>query len=280
MLRPRHIPIELYAVIFQHITSQAELSNMCTVSRAFRHEAQRILYHTVRLPNDYDLLVSWCRTIVETPRLAMAVYALFLPATFKHGLLEAEFDPSVQELQRLVKRALSSLARLAELHAFWSVGTVYLNANVFCGHPFRLQVFSENSPEDKAADWLKFLSEQPGIRYWRLNIVRGRSIDPDILPSLTSAQIYSCSLSVLTLCPTIRALRVMRWSLLYWFASELSELKAFRNTLTSLSLEHLGHLMEEFRFVRDAVPDIKFLGLRLRYGVSLLCSIPVRILLM
>jgi hypothetical protein len=270
---PRHIPIELYAVIFHHITSQAELSNLCTVSRAFRHEAQRILYHTVRLPNDYDLLVSWCRTIVETPRLAMAVYALFLPATFtpaiiEHGLLlDAEFDPKVQELQQVVKRALSSLLRLVELHTFLPVGTVYLNMNVLCGQPFHLQVFSEDSAQGKTADSLKFLSEQPRIRHWRLNIVRGRSIDPAILPSLTSAQIYSCALDVLTRCPMIRALRVMRWSLRY--SDDLSGLRAFRYTLTTLSLEYLGHFMEELKVVRDTVPNIKFLGLRLQYGVSL-----------
>jgi hypothetical protein len=66
----------------------------------------------------------------------------------------------------------------------------------------------------------------------------------------------------------LRALCVMPWSLRY--SDELSELKAFRYTLTSLSLEHFGHCMEELEIVRDAVPNIKFLGLRLQYGVSFL----------
>jgi hypothetical protein len=267
----RRIPIELCALIFQHITSRAELSNLCAVSRTFRDEAQRILYHTVHLPNDYDLLVSWCRTIVETPRLALAVYSLFLPATFtpatfEHGRLpKAEFGPKVRELQQVVKRALSSLSRLVELHTFSPVGTAYLNVKLLCGHPFRLLVFEEELPRRSLGHWLKFLSGQPGIRYWRPNILRGRrSIDPDILPSLTSAQVYSCSLNVLTRCPMLRALQVMRWSLQYF--DELSDLKAFRCTLTTLSLEYSD--MVELEIVRDAVPNIKFLALRPQSGVS------------
>jgi hypothetical protein len=270
---PRHIPVELYALIFQHITSKAELLNLCMVSHALRHEAQRILFHSVRLPSDYDRLVSWCHTIVESPRLAMEVHALFLPAaftlaTFKHGrLLEAEFDPKVQGLQRVVKQALSSLSRLVELHIFLPAGRVYLHVNLLCGHPFCLQVFEEDLPwQCNLGHWLEFLSEQPGIRHWRPNIDQGHALDPDVLPLLTSAHVSSSALNIFFHCPTIRALRIMRRSSRY--SDELSGLNAFRYTLTSLSLEHLGHCMVELEIVRDAVPSIKFLGLQPQCGVS------------
>jgi hypothetical protein len=122
---PRYIPIELYAPIFLHITSIAELSNLCTVSRAFRDEAQRILYHTVRLPNDRDHIISWCHNIVKNPGLAMQVYALSLPIAFApEHVLKAELELMLQELQHVVKRALSLLSRLAELHTYWASGTL------------------------------------------------------------------------------------------------------------------------------------------------------------
>jgi hypothetical protein len=265
---PRHVPIEIYALIFQHVTSNAELSNLCMVSRTFRHEAQRILCHTVRLPIDYDRLISWFQVIAENPRLAVEVYALFLPITFRcESPLATEPNSMLQTLQQAVKRALSSLSRLVELHTFSPPGTVYLNLDLLCGHPFRLQVFGE-AVQPTHGHWLKFLSEQPGIRHLRANISQGHAIGPYVLPLLTSAHVLSSALNIFTHCPMIRALRVMKCSLRYF--GELAGLKAFRSTLTTLSLEYLGYLMEELELVRDAVPNIKFLGLRPLYGV---CSL-------
>jgi hypothetical protein len=201
----------------------------------------------------------------------MEVHALFLPAaftlaTFKHGrLLEAEFDPKVQGLQRVVKQALSSLSRLVELHIFLPAGRVYLHVNLLCGHPFCLQVFEEDLPRCNLGHWLKFLSEQPGIRHWKSNIHRGPSIDPDILPLLTSAQICSPELYILAPCRMIRALRVSIGAY-----EELPRLKTFRHSLTSLCLEDVILDVMRLNIVRDAVPNIKFLGLELGIKVSLL----------
>jgi hypothetical protein len=264
---PRHLPNELLALTFQHITSSAELSKLCTVSRAFRDEAQRILYHTVRLPN--DRIISWCHTIVANPGLAMQVHALSLPDAFKPGImLTVKPNLSLQELQQVVKRALSSLSRLVELEIHPSSGTPYVDSDMFCGHPFRLQVFGETLDYPcKLEHWLKFLSEQPGIRHWRPNIISGHPIDPDVLPLLTSAEVHFSALDILSLCPMIRALRVKRWS---WGSSrELSRLKLFRRTLTSLSVGYFNGLLA-VTIARDAVPNIKFLGLQLDSRVSLL----------
>jgi hypothetical protein len=265
---PRHIPAELLALIFQHFTSKAALSNLCLVSRAFRREAQRILYHTIRLPSDYDRLVSWCDAIVANPHLAMQVYSLCLPAGFlQEQLPTAELDIIRQELRHVVKRALSSLPRLAELRTYFSYGTRYLSFDILCGHPFCLQVFDEGPqlpclPEH----WLEFLSEQPGIRHLRSNIREGHALDPDVLPLLSSAEIYSPALSIFARCPMIRALRVTVW-LSSTFSDELLTLKKFGHTLTSLSLGVFDGL-SAIKIIRDTVPHIKFLGLRWQRGVS------------
>jgi hypothetical protein len=50
------------------------------------------------------------------------------------------------------------------------------------------------------------------------------------------------------------------------YFDELSDLKAFRYTLTTISLEYSD--MVELEIVRDAVPNIKFLALRPQSGVS------------
>jgi hypothetical protein len=277
---PRHIPVELYAPIFQHITSKAELSNLCMVSRAFRHEAQRILYHAVRLSTNYESIISWCHTIVGNPGLAMQVYALSLPNTFEPRTVQTV---KPQELQQVVKRALSSLSRLVELEIYASSGTLYVDSDMFRGHPFRLQVFSETLPDSPRTleYWLEFLSEQPGIRHWRSGIMMGPPMDPDVLPSLTSAEVYSHALDILSPCPMIRALQVNRWSSGY--SEELSALKAFRRRLTRLTVVYFENLLA-VAVVRDAVPDINFLGLQLDLRVKSamfqplmhLCTQPIR----
>jgi hypothetical protein len=263
---PRHIPAELLALIFQHFTNKAALSNLCLVSRAFRHEAQRILYHTIRLPSDYDRLVSWCDATVANPHLAMQVYSLSLPTSFRHRqLFTAKLDTIRQELRHVVKRALSLLLRLARLHTFHSEGARYLSFDILCGHPFRLQVFEEEPQSPRSLNhWLEFLSEQPGIRHWRSDVY-GHAVVPNILPLLTSADIYLPMLTTIARCPMIRALRVTRRP---WAPSQPSELKVFTHTLTSLSLECSEYPMVDLKVVRDAVPNIKFLGLHLQDAVS------------
>jgi hypothetical protein len=162
---PRHIPIEIYPFIFHHVTSKAELSNLCMVSRAFRYEAQRILYHTVRLSNDCYCIISWCHAVLENPTLAMHVYSLSLPTAFINTFRVA-YEVKSRELRHVVKRALSSLLKLVELYTSFSpLGVLYLDSDIFCGHPFHLQISEESLDSPCALNhWLKFLSEQPGIR--------------------------------------------------------------------------------------------------------------------
>jgi hypothetical protein len=278
---PLHIPIEIYPLIFQHIASNAILSNLCTVSRAFRDEAQRILYHTVRLPPDRDCMTSWCDAVVENPGLAMHVYALYLPTTIRHNpLFKTEIDSMLQKLRQAVKRALFSLSRLAELHTYSSWGRRYLNFDIFCGLPFHLQVVAvEPNPPGTLEHYLKFLSEQPAIRHWRLNVLWGHPLDPDVLPLLTSAHIHSSALDIISRCPMIRALRVEK-SPQAEFCNQLLMLKAFRHTLAGLSVGYSNRLAVELAVIRDTVPNIKFLELRPHDGVSIAWSVPVRLILM
>jgi hypothetical protein len=103
-----HIPVELYALTFQHVTSKAALSDLCMVSR---HEAQRISYHTVtiRLSTDYNHILSWCHLIIDNPGFAMQVHSLSLPRGFVHRqsfTVALEFKILERQLQQVAKRAL------------------------------------------------------------------------------------------------------------------------------------------------------------------------------
>jgi hypothetical protein len=260
MPTPRHLPIEVYGLIFQHITSKATLSSLCTVSHTFRREAQRRLYHTIHLSPNYDRITSWCHLVVENPGLAIQVYVLVLPANFQLKRSEAVERP---ELRHAVKRALSSLSRLVGLHVYPSCGNDYLDPDIFCGHPFHLQVFTESMGALRALlSWLKFLSEQPGLRHWRLNVTGGHTLDPEVLPFLTSAEVCSTALRIFTRCPMIRALRIRRSSQSSeGYCVELRMLEAFGHQLTSLNV-FFGRLMIELKTIREAVPNIKFLAFR------------------
>jgi hypothetical protein len=183
----------------------------------------------------------------------------------------AEYDLKYQELRHVVKRTLSSLSKLVELRAYFcATGVNYLDPDIFCGHHFQLRVFGEVlRPRFTLKHWLRFLSEQPGLLHWRPNIIQGHTLDPDVLPLLTSAHVNSPALNVFTYCPMIRALRVERWTVpVGRFCDELLMLDAFKCRLTSLSLGYFDELMEELKIVKSAVPNINFLGLRRAHTVS------------
>jgi hypothetical protein len=202
----------------------------------------------------------------------MQVYALSLPTGFEpRVVITTKPNLKLQELRQVVKRALSSLSRLVDIETYKSSGALYVDSDMFCGHPFRLRVFGETLDYPCTHEyWLKFLSEQPGIRHWRMSIISGLPINPDVLPLLTSAEVRLSALDILSLCPMIRALRVKIWT---WGNSEaLSRLKLFRRTLASLSVVNVNPL-QAVKIIRDAVPDIKILGLQPSFSVSLLVQL-------
>jgi hypothetical protein len=67
-------------MIFLFVEKRSDLHALCLVLRAFRYEAELILYHTIEL---YDVhppaVIMWSRTITETPRLARLVHSLLFP---------------------------------------------------------------------------------------------------------------------------------------------------------------------------------------------------------
>jgi hypothetical protein len=271
---PVHIPVELYRLIVQNVTRTDVLFNLCTVSRAFYYEAERLLYQAICLPNNIHHILSWCKVIVENPRLAIQVQSLSLAIAYTQD----EQLSTTEELQIMIKRALSSLSGLKELYTHWSPGTIYLYPTIFCGHSFQLRVFVDKLGDLEPYtlnDWLVFLSEQPGIRHWRSNIhSSAEAPQANVLPLLTSAHVYSPALNLITSCPMIRALRVDEWPSPD-FLDELAGLKVFRRTLTSLRLRVLSHSTNQphwtpyiIKTIREAVPNLTFLSLEPRPIVS------------
>jgi hypothetical protein len=261
------LPIELYPFILQHITDKTVLRKICTVSRIFRHEVERILYHAVVLPEVYNSILLWCKTVVENPRLAALVYALTLPTTCNREFLE-----SLEDLHATLKRALSSLSSLREVHTYVGRSNLaYISPSIFQGHPFRLRVFDSHLGRPFTLnDWIQFLSEQPGIQHWRpdldpsINYVLG----VDILPLLTSARIHSSLLYVLANRPirTVQISNLARSSFLDHLAVGL---KAFQHTLKNLSLRNVEdypvgdyeYAPQLFRILSRVVPHLEFLDL-------------------
>jgi hypothetical protein len=265
-------------VIFEHITNVAFLSGLCKVSRTFRHEAERILYHTVRLPPDYRRISSWSQAIAENPRLGSLVYSLGIPASHSHSrFLSLE---KKQELHTVVKRALSSLSRLEELHIRYFRGPTYLAPDMFLGCPFKLRVFRDGLPYYTLIHWREFLYEQPGIRHWSPYLSQDEDVnlEPDMLPMLTSAHFRLSLLSILSSRP-IRALHINEVSSL-WFVHELAVgLAEFKHSLTNLSLKIWEDLVDDYAVyiptvletLSDFAPNLKFLRLEAAIAVSALC---------
>lgn len=74
--RPRPtLPVELYRMIVQYITSEHDLCTLARVSRAFQSEAERVLYHSLQMRHHIKTL--WrCESLAKQPRLALYVRRL------------------------------------------------------------------------------------------------------------------------------------------------------------------------------------------------------------
>jgi hypothetical protein len=274
------IPIEVYSLFFQHVHHAPTLSNLCTVSRVFQQEAERILYHTVRLPCDYDRVFSWFKAVLQNSRLPNLVYSLTLPRSLRPESIRSE-STSRAHLEKLIitiKWALSSLTGLCEIYVYDSSGLNYLCPSMFHGHPFRLQVFESDLPLRRMLmDWQKFFLEQPTIRHWApdLDPRIDHVLEPDLLPSLISARVRLSMLHLLHSRP-IRALQITKCFPMMHLDDLSVGLGPFRHTLRHLSLD-IGDFTESaigapqvVRIISAVVPNLHLLDFRAKIGVSYL----------
>jgi len=103
-----YLPQELYGHVFQFVSDRSDLLVLLSVSRAFRHEAERILYGSVDLAYNHARIHSWFRMIASSPRLAALVQSLTFGIVYSHMP-----TPSHLWLEVLAK-GLRSLTNLKE----------------------------------------------------------------------------------------------------------------------------------------------------------------------
>ena len=134
------------------------------MSRLFRQVAEIFLYCniTFRHPGkvyDYDALLSFCRTITESPHLASLVHITFIQI-----LVEMS-----QEALSLIGRSLQAMIKLQELTVLGTSSDTHYGISIPCTRDvwilrrctFQLQRFTTEL--EFTQDMLDFLAGQPSI---------------------------------------------------------------------------------------------------------------------
>ena len=99
-------PTEVYARIFEFVQDRTDLVTLCTVSRAFYLEAERVLYGSVDLSNDHLLIMLWFKKIANDPLLAAHVHSL----TF--GIVYADIPTPEYTWFEIIATGLRALVNL------------------------------------------------------------------------------------------------------------------------------------------------------------------------
>jgi hypothetical protein len=179
------IPPEICGIICQDIDlTKYDLLVLYAVSRAFREEAQRILYSSVLL-NDRVQLKSFCISVLRQPYLVrgMRKLVLVMPS-------ETYVDPD--DFSRIVKmlRLSTDLRDLRVLCDSSSRPGMAIQSWILEGHTFKLTTFANSYFSYGRME--KFLASQPEIE--TLHIVRQCSagLDGMLMPNLKNLR---CSIS-------------------------------------------------------------------------------------
>jgi hypothetical protein len=112
-----YLPQELYGRIFQFVFERSDLLALLYVSRAFRHEAERVLYETIDLAYHHARIYYWFKTITSSPHLAPLVKSL----TF--GIIYSSIPaPHLPWLQVIAKglRTLTNLKEYVLSYRYWT----------------------------------------------------------------------------------------------------------------------------------------------------------------
>jgi hypothetical protein len=262
---PSRLPIELYRDVVQHVSAR-HLTTLCTVSSTLRYEAERVLYHTIRL-HEPQRVMLWGLTIAGSERLGAMVHSLTLPQTFS---MEIDQD-TADRIQESLRIALRKVINLKYLKITGGLGFPCLDlsllAGLLAGCPFRLLGLSGNLAT-KEADALKFLSEQSYIHSWSPGLPflfrpqSTRTIPDGILPHLSELKLdVSRMLAHIPKWP-LRGLVVH----IQHFGTGLDgmdRLHLFQDTLTSLrcSGDHASfdQLEQHILVIAKSVPKLKHL---------------------
>jgi len=229
------------------------------VSRTFRNEAERVLRTDVRLPN-LQLILSWSRSLVRCPHLALPVRSLSLTLPCSTRVYPADLIKVHRSL-----RACSNLQTLEVLNDGKSDSHVSPQGWVLEGHSFRLSKFT-NTYFDQFY-LFRFLDQQSDIHTLVSPTWKAENVPHSILPNLCTIHVSSNALGQLASWSSERKRPIAhvqydlsRSSSEYHQISTLVALGRFRETLTHLSLRRCGGLSLTATMATVAVqlPGLKF----------------------
>lgn len=172
------LPYDVYQNIVAHTSSASDLASLCRTSRAFHYEAERILYHHIKVCNEQIEL--FCEEIMQNSRLASIVRGLSLRLDSYAGSFE---DEERHRIFKLICHALQTLTSLVSLEVIGSAFDYYSLEfrNIFFGCTFNLLKFSSSLKVDKYL--VIFLLSQPNIRHWKSTVLYGAMKIPEGIPS-------------------------------------------------------------------------------------------------
>ncbi|KAJ7368956.1 hypothetical protein DFH08DRAFT_947840 [Mycena albidolilacea] len=207
------LPPEIYGSICHELNELgSNLAPLCTISRNFSREAQRILYHSVDLRGrEMCAVMSWAYTITEHTHLAERVHALVLQ-------LPAIKSLDISDNAKIVK-ALRKWINLEELRGAhgWMIS----------GLPFRLQKFENLAPWEGGVED-DFWKTQTEIRVLSLPYLPNLPSFENQLPNVIA--LGTPTLNVLPARP------LQRVETAFLANGKFSPLAQYSQTLTTLSV--------------------------------------------
>ena len=260
------LPAEICGMICQDPQlTRRDLRVLCAVSRTFRDEAERILRTVVRLPN-LRLILSWSRSLVRRPHLALPVRSLSLTFPSPTSFYPAELIKVHRSL-----RACSNLQTLEVLNDGKVLHDEKTDSRGSCqgwvleGHSFRLSKFT-NTYFDQFY-LFRFLDQQSDIHTLVSPTWKAENVPHSILPNLCTIHVSSNALGQLASWSSERKRPIahVQYDLShssseYHQISTFVALGRFRETLTNLSLRRCGGLSLTATMATVAVqlPGLKF----------------------
>ncbi|KAI0311797.1 hypothetical protein OF83DRAFT_1177229 [Amylostereum chailletii] len=245
------LPVELYRPILEAMFTNTvfyehTLHFLLYTSRAWRAEAERIIYTNVKVPE--NSLMLFARTIIERPDLGRYVRSLDFYRRLPHAPTPEDFA--------LFDAMLHSLPNLKEIAPHWNPSdnasiprlVEKENAKLFTSRPFHLERVMVHNHWNQ--ETVEFLITQPEICEFQILACDKPVPDPDDVPHsvlrkcvmLVTAPGITPSFKVL---PPVRFLQVYvnDWGTLEERVQEAMEIGLFGETLTSLAVAQ--------QFIRD-----------------------------